>query len=173
MSVGRVVGFGGRALSMRKRARSTSIRHSRRYSTRADCYLGWIRAERAVRESGTVVIVEGYMDVIQAHQAGKRNVVAQMGTAMTENQIRLVAPRHASKIVLALDSDEAGQSAARRSLEVARQVLRDYAGPVFRLILRILASTCVGKDPDDLLRQSPERMGPFSRQGAGRCRLRY
>ena len=55
----------------------------------------------AIRESGTAVIVEGYMDVIQAHQAGYANVVAQMGTAMTEPQIRIgCAARFAKKIVL-------------------------------------------------------------------------
>ena len=91
---------------------------------------------------------------IQAHQAGYANVVAQMGTAMTEPQIRLVAPRYAKRIVLALDADEAGQNAARRSLDVARQTLsRGYAGrlSVDIAILQISA----GKDPDDFLRESP------------------
>ena len=95
------------------------------------------------------------MDVIQAHQAGYANVVAQMGTAMTEPQIRLVAPRFAKRIVLALDADEAGQNAARRSLEVARQTLsQDFAGKlsVDIGILQIPA----GKDPDDYLRESSD-----------------
>ena len=108
----------------------------------------------AIREIGTAVIVEGYMDVIQAHQAGYLNVVAQMGTAMTEPQVRLVAPRHAKRIVLALDADEAGQSATRRSLEVAREILaRDFAGKLSTDV-RILKITG-GKDPDDALREAP------------------
>lgn len=150
---GRVVGFGGRALNAEEGAKYINSPQSALFD-KSRLLFGLDTGRRAIRESGAVVIVEGYMDVIQAHQAGYRNVVAQMGTAMTEHQIRLVAPRHASKIVLALDSDEAGQSAARRSLDVARQVLRDYAGRL-SVDLRILQAPA-GKDPDDVLRQSPE-----------------
>ena len=96
--------------------------------------------------------------MIQAHQAGYRNVVAQMGTAMTEAQIRRLTPRFARKIVLALDADEAGQSATRRSLEVARQTLqRDFAGKL-SVDVRILQVPS-GKDPDDFLRESPQEWG--------------
>lgn len=151
---GRAVGFGGRALDAEEGAKYINSPQSALFD-KSRLLFGLDAGRRAIRESGTAVIVEGYMDVIQAHQAGYRNVVAQMGTAMTEHQIRLVAPRHASRIVLALDSDEAGQSAARRSLDVARQVLRDYAGRL-SVDLRILQSP-VGKDPDDLLRQSPDK----------------
>jgi DNA primase len=95
------------------------------------------------------------MDAIQAHQAGFSNVVAQMGTALTETQLRLLVPRYASRIVLALDADAAGQSATRRSLETARQTLEaDYAG---RLSADIRILQIPGaKDPDDLLRESPD-----------------
>lgn len=151
---GRVVGFGGRALDAEEGAKYINSPQSALFD-KSGLLFGLDTGRRAIRESGTVVIVEGYMDVIQAHQAGYHNVVAQMGTAMTENQIRLVAPRHASRIVLALDADEAGQSAARRSLDVARQVLRDYAGRL-SVDLRIL-QVPAGKDPDDWLRQSPEK----------------
>ncbi len=151
---GRVVGFGGRALDAEEGAKYINSPQSALFD-KSRLLFGLDSGRRAIRESGTAVIVEGYMDVIQAHQAGKRNVVAQMGTAMTEHQIRLIAPRHASKIVLALDADEAGQSAARRSLEVAREVLRDYVGR-FSVDVRILQAP-VGQDPDDLLRQSPEK----------------
>ena len=151
---GRVVGFGGRALTVEAGAKYINSPQSALFD-KGRLLFGLDTGRRAIREGGMVVIVEGYMDVIQAHQAGHRNVVAQMGTAMTEHQIRLVAPRHASRIVLALDSDEAGQSAARRSLDVARQVLRDYAGRL-SVDLRIL-QVPTGKDPDDLLRHSPEK----------------
>ena len=77
-----------------------------------------------------------------------------MGTSMTDRQIQLIAPRFAGIVVLALDTDDAGQSAARRSLEVARQALsRDYAGRL-SVDLRILHLPA-GKDPDDFLRKSP------------------
>ena len=151
---GRVVGFGGRALGSVDGAKYINSPQTALFD-KSRLLFGLDTGKRAIREAGAAVIVEGYMDVIQAHQAGYRNVVAQMGTAMTENQIRLIAPRHASKIVLALDSDQAGQSAARRSLEVARQALRDYAGRL-SVDLRVL-QVPAGMDPDDLLRQSPDR----------------
>ena len=151
---GRVVGFGGRAMDPNENAKYINSPGSAIFDKSRLLY-GLDMGRSAIRDSGTAVIVEGYMDVIQAHQAGYANVVAQMGTAMTEPQIRLVAPRFAKRIVLALDADEAGQNAARRSLDVARQTLsRDYAGKlsVDFAILQIPA----GKDPDDFLRESPE-----------------
>ena len=151
---GRVVGFGGRAMDANDSAKYINSPQSTIFDKSRLLY-GLDMGRSAIREGDTVVIVEGYMDVIQAHQAGYVNVVAQMGTAMTEAQIRLVAPRYAKRIVLALDADEAGQTAARRSLEVARATLsRDYAGKlsVDIAILQIPA----GKDPDDFLRESPE-----------------
>ena len=151
---GRAVGFGGRAIDANDEAKYINSPQSAIFDKSRLLY-GLDMGKSAVRESGTAVIVEGYMDVIQAHQAGYANVVAQMGTAMTEPQIRLVAPRFAKRIVLALDADEAGQNAARRSLEVARQTLsQDFAGKlsVDIGILQIPA----GKDPDDYLRESPD-----------------
>ena len=150
---GRVVGFGGRALAADEPAKYINSPQSALFD-KSRLLFGLDRGRRAIRESGTAVVVEGYMDVIQAHQAGYLNVVAQMGTAMTAPQIQLLAPRLASKIVLALDADEAGQSAARRSLEVARQALSaDYAGRM-SVDLRIV-QVPDGKDPDDFLRRSP------------------
>lgn len=152
---GRVVGFGGRALNTEEGAKYINSPQSALFD-KSGLLFGLDSGRRAIREGGTVVVVEGYMDVIQAHQAGYRNVVAQMGTALTENQIRLVAPRHASRIILALDSDEAGQSAARRSLDVAREALsRDLAGRL-SVDIRILQAPA-GLDPDDILRQSPDK----------------
>ena len=150
---GRVVGFGGRALGQDDSAKYINSPQSALFD-KSGLLFGLDMGKGAIRDSGTAVIVEGYLDVIQAHQAGYLNVVAQMGTAMTERQIGLVAPRFAGKIVMALDADEAGQNAARRSLEVARQSLsRDFAGRL-SVDLRIL-QVPAGKDPDDFLRQSP------------------
>ena len=151
---GRVAGFGGRALDANEQAKYINSPQSMLFD-KSRLLFGLDRGRAAIRDSGTAVIVEGYLDVIQAHQAGFLNVVAQMGTAMTERQIRLVTPRYANRIVLALDSDEAGQNAARRSLEVARQTLSsDYAGKLSADI-RILQMP-EGKDPDDFLRKSPD-----------------
>ena len=68
------------------------------------------------------MIVEGYLDVIALHQAGYENVVSPMGTALTEDQLRLLK-RFTRKIVLALDPDTAGQKAVLRGLEAARQAM--------------------------------------------------
>ncbi|MDE2852993.1 MAG: DNA primase [Chloroflexota bacterium] len=152
---GRAVGFGGRALASEDGAKYINSPQSAVFD-KSRLLFGLDSARRAIRESGTAVIVEGYLDVIQAHQAGYFNVAAQMGTAMTEKQIRLIAPRYARKIVLALDADEAGQNAARRSLDVARQALSDDFAGRLSVDLRILQMP-EGKDPDDLLRKSPAR----------------
>ena len=79
-----------------------------------------------------------------------------MGTAMTEPQLRLLVPRWATRVILALDSDDAGQRATMRSLEVARAALRaDYTGRL-KVELRVLQIPDA-KDPDDLIREAPER----------------
>ena len=74
-------------------------------------------AQESIRREDQVVIVEGYMDAIAAHQFGYPNVIAAMGTAVTEQQIGLVK-RLSRNIVLALDADAAGQGATVRSLEM-------------------------------------------------------
>jgi DNA primase len=152
---GRVVGFGARALAAEDNPKYLNSPQSPVFD-KSRLLFGLDFAARAVRDSETVVIVEGYLDAIQAHQAGYTNVVAQMGTALTEAQLKLVAPRWAKKIVLALDSDAAGQNATRRSLEVAREALQaDYAGRL-TVDIRILALPGA-KDPDDLIREAPQQ----------------
>lgn len=154
---GRVVGFGGRALSTDDSAKYINSPQTALFD-KSRLLFGLDSAKGTIRETGAAVVVEGYMDVVQAYQAGYRNVVAQMGTALTEAQIRRLAPRYARRIVLALDADEAGQSATRRSLEVARQTLQgDYAGKL-SIDIRILQVPS-GKDPDDFLRESPGDWG--------------
>lgn len=150
---GRAVGFGGRALRPQDHPKYINSPQTPLFN-KSRLLFGLDSGKRAIRDTETVVIVEGYLDVLQAHQAGYCNVVAQMGTAMTEAQVRQVAPRYAQKIIIALDADEAGQNAARRSLEVARQTLaKDFAGRL-KVDVRVLRIPA-GKDPDDFLRESP------------------
>ncbi len=152
---GRVVGFGARILDPDDTPKYLNSPQTPVFD-KSRILFGLDTGKNAIRDSETVVIVEGYMDAIQAHQAGFKNVVGQMGTAMTETQLKLVAPRYAKKIILALDADAAGQSATRRSLEVARETLQaDYAG---RLSVDIRILQIPGaKDPDDFLRETPEQ----------------
>ncbi len=150
---GRVVGFGGRALDPADNVKYINSPQTPLFD-KSRLLFGLDVARRAIRDSGTAILVEGYFDVIQAHQAQEQNVVAQMGTSMTEAQLRLLAPRLAQRIVLALDTDEAGINATRRSLETARRLLeRDYAGQL-AVDMRIM-QVPAGKDPDDFLRESP------------------
>jgi DNA primase len=152
---GRSAGFGARALAAEDNPKYLNSPQSPVFD-KSRLLFGLDFAARTIRDTETVVIVEGYLDAIQAHQAGYTNVVAQMGTALTETQLKLVAPRWAKKIVLALDSDAAGQTATRRSLEVAREALQaDYAGRL-SVDMRILALP-TAKDPDDLIREAPEQ----------------
>jgi DNA primase len=152
---GRVVGFGARALDPEDNPKYLNSPQTPLFD-KSHLLFGLDAGRRKIRDTKTAVIVEGYMDAIQAHQAGFTNVVAQMGTAMTEHQLKLLAPALAEKIILSLDSDAAGQSATRRSLEVARQTLQaDYAGRL-SVDIRILQIPDA-KDPDDLIRETPER----------------
>jgi DNA primase len=150
---GRPIGFGARALAAEDNPKYLNSPQTPLFD-KSRTLFALDSAKESIRTSGTAIIVEGYMDAISAHQAGYTNVVAQMGTALTEPQLRLLVPRLASRVVMALDSDAAGQNATRRSLEVARQVLRaDYAGRL-SVDLRVLRNPGT-KDPDDLIREDP------------------
>ncbi|MBK8134969.1 MAG: DNA primase [Chloroflexi bacterium] len=150
---GRVVGFGARALKAEDNPKYLNTPETPLFN-KSRLLFGLDTAKAAIRESETVVIVEGYLDAITAQQAGFGNVVAQMGTALTDQQLKLVAPKYAKRVLLALDSDAAGQNATMRSLEVARRALsEDYAG---RLQIEIGVLNIPGaKDPDDFIRESP------------------
>ena len=86
---GRIVGFGARALDPDDNPKYLNSPQSEVFD-KSHLLFGLDVAKDAIRQSETAVIVEGYMDVIQAHQAGYYNVVAQMGTAMTESQLKLM-----------------------------------------------------------------------------------
>lgn len=152
---GRTIGFGARALDPNDTPKYLNSPQSALFD-KSRILFGLDVAGRAIRDTETAVIVEGYMDAIQAHQAGFTNVVAQMGTAMTEAQLKRIAPRWAKRIIIALDADAAGQSATMRGLEVARETLQaDYTGRL-SVDIRIL-SIPGAKDPDDLIRETPEQ----------------
>jgi DNA primase len=150
---GRITGFGARALDPDDHPKYLNSPQTALFD-KSRTLFALDMAKNAIRDSETVVIVEGYMDAIQAHQAGFANVVAQMGTALTETQLKQLA-RWAKRIILALDADTAGQNATMRSLEVAREALKaDYSGRL-SVDIRILQIPDA-KDPDDLIRETPE-----------------
>nr|MBN1228593.1 DNA primase [Anaerolineae bacterium] len=125
---GRVVGFGARGLAPDATPKYLNSPQSDLFD-KSRLLFGLDRARRTIRETETAVIVEGYMDVLQAHQAGFTNVVAEMGTALTEQQLKLVA-RYASQLILALDPDTAGQMATDRGREVIERVSKAAAEQV-------------------------------------------
>lgn len=119
------------------------------------------RARTDVRRDGAV-IVEGYMDAIAAHQAGFKNVVAQMGTALTEFQVDALR-RLTGKMTMALDQDAAGQAATLRSLDVILENFRTkvvkHQGPdgspqASDPDPRIIVMPA-GQDPDEVIHRSP------------------
>ncbi len=122
---GNVVGFGARGLEPDAIPKYINSPQGDLFDKSRLLY-GFSEARRSIREGETAIIVEGYMDVIQAHQAGFGNVVAQMGTALTEEQLKLLAP-YANRLILALDSDAAGQMATLRGREVIERVSKSAA----------------------------------------------
>jgi DNA primase len=161
---GNTVGFGGRALG------DAQPKYLNTAQTlifdKSSLVYGLDLAKDAIREQDQVVIVEGYMDAITAHQFGFRNVVASMGTALTEAQVAQIK-RGSSRIVLALDADAAGQMATLRGLETMADALDADIKPVptpsgllrFERKLKTdisIAQLAGGKDPDEIIRQSPE-----------------
>jgi DNA primase len=139
---GRVVGFGGRALG-EARAKYLNTSDTALFH-KGELLYGLTLARAAVRERGTVIVAEGYMDVIALAQAGFANAVAPLGTAVTEAQLALLW-QLADEPVVCLDGDEAGLRAAHRLVERALPVLK----PGKSLRFAVLP---VGQDPDSLLR---------------------
>jgi len=158
---GRVIGFGARTLDPEGVPKYLNSPKTMLFD-KSKTLFGLDMARRAIRREDRVVIAEGYMDVMQAHQAGYENVVAQMGTALTEAQLRQLR-RYSERIVLALDPDAAGVQATLRGVEVARSALDKAWQPVFNprglvgyegrldVEVRVLQLPS-GQDPDDVIR---------------------
>ncbi len=142
-AMSRPIAFGGRvlpggALDDNADAKYLNSPENALFNKSATLY-GMHRAKQPIIRSHTAVIVEGYTDVIAAHQAGFENVVATLGTALTRDHARVL--RHlCEQVVLIFDADEAGQKAADRALEV-----------FFREPLDVkIAILPEGRDPADL-----------------------
>ena len=169
---GRVAGFGGRSMDSEEE-RSSSENYNPKYlNTSATAIFDKRRtlyalhlANDSIKEKNIGIVVEGYMDVIAAHQHGYTNVVASMGTALTEDQVNQLKSS-ATNFVLAMDPDVAGQEATLRSLEASWKVIGNQmaasrnssVGVLYQrdpIILKI-AALPDGKDPDELIRHDPK-----------------
>ncbi len=135
---GSVIGFGGRVLDDSKpkyiNSHDTPVFQKSR---------NLFSLNLAKKEKGrTLILGEGYMDVISMYQAGFHNAVATLGTALTQEQARLIA-RYADEVIIAYDSDEAGQKAASRALNLFSNV---------SVNTRVLSMEGA-KDPDEYIRK--------------------
>ncbi|MEM5473884.1 DNA primase [Hoeflea sp. AS60] len=139
----RVIAFGGRALAQGAPAKYLNSNETELFH-KGNVLYNFARARRACGQDGTLIVVEGYMDVIALAQAGIENVVAPLGTALGENQLKLLW-RVTPQPVLCFDGDEAGQRAAHRTVDLALP----HIGAGRSLRIAVLPS---GKDPDDLVR---------------------
>lgn len=140
---GRVIAFGGRALSADVPAKYLNSPDTPLFN-KGHLLYNYHLARNAAHDRGTVVAVEGYVDVIALSGVGYANAVAPLGTALTENQVGLLW-RLADEPILCFDGDKAGRRAAYRALDVALPVLT--AGKSLRFAL-----LPDGQDPDDLAR---------------------
>jgi DNA primase len=122
---GRTVGFGGRVLPEVERHFAAAGKRVAKYLNSPETLVFQKRrllyaadlARTAARETGWVAVVEGYTDVIAAHQAGLANVVGTLGTALGDDHVTALR-RLADRVVLVFDGDDAGQNAADRALEL-------------------------------------------------------
>ncbi len=140
---GRVIAFGGRALSKDVPAKylnspETPLFHKGHVLYNLD------KARGPAHEQGAIIAVEGYIDVIAMHRAGLPNAVAPLGTALTEDQLAILW-RTAPEPTLCFDGDSAGIKAAYRALDLALPLLKPGHSLKFALLPE-------GQDPDDLLK---------------------
>ncbi len=162
---GKMAGFGARILDPHDNPKFLNSPQTELFDKGRLLY-GLDLARKAIRLQDQVVIVEGYLDVIALHQGGFTNAVSPMGTALTEDQLRLLK-RFTRRIVLALDPDAAGEKATLRGLDLARQALDHSdemafdARGLLRHEARLQADLRVttlpeGLDPDDVVNNDPQ-----------------
>lgn len=139
---GNPIGFAGRVLPWDKRDTGKYINSPETPIYHKSSVLFGLNITRPfIKKKGVAIVVEGELDLISSYQAGIKNVVAIKGSALTEEQVRLLS-RFAPKFILALDSDVAGDAAARRGLTVA-----ENSGVEVRV-----AKITGFKDPDEAAR---------------------
>ncbi len=137
---GRVIGFSGRALAGEEEAKYINSPDSPVYNKGYSLF-GIHRTKEEVRRTKTAVLVEGNIDLLSCWQNGVKNVIAPLGTALTENQAKTIR-RFAENVVIAFDLDNAGASATLRSVEILKEAgLNVY-----------VAKYEGGKDPDEAIR---------------------
>ncbi|MCQ2546699.1 MAG: DNA primase [Clostridia bacterium] len=138
-TAGKVIGFGGRIISQGE-PKYLNSPESSVFLKKNNLY-GLDITKKYVSSEDSIILVEGYMDVISLFQAGIRNVSASLGTALTDNQARLIK-RYTPNVILSYDADNAGQTAALRGLDIL------YAEDCRAKVLVVND----GKDPDEFIK---------------------
>ena len=142
---GNVCGFAGRSLDPQaKEAKYVNTPETPIYH-KSDLLYGFFEAKDEIKTKDQVILVEGELDMISSYQAGVKNTVAIKGSALTENQTKLIG-RFTRNLVLSLDQDVAGDQAARRGIEIA-----DAQEMNVRLV-----EIKDGKDPDEIAQKDPK-----------------
>lgn len=139
----RIIAFGGRQMPDGDEPKYLNSPETPLFS-KSRCVYGLNFARQRMIETGTAVIVEGYTDVVMAHQYGVTNVVSILGTAMTEQHVNLLKRFAEKRIVLLFDADEAGDTAVDRSVELFLTKDVEIA----------IASLPEGVDPDEYVMQN-------------------
>jgi DNA primase len=161
---GRLAGFGARAIDPEDQPKFLNSPQTEIFDKGRLLY-GLDKARKAIRTHDQGVIVEGYMDVMGLYQAGFKNAVSPMGTALSDNQLRLLK-RYSRNVIMALDPDAAGSKATLRGLDIARETFDRDVDPVFdargllrhekRLDAELRVITLPeGKDPDEVVAEDP------------------
>ena len=141
----KVIGFGGRALGQNYLAKYINSPETEFFKKGFNLY-NLNNAKSENKQSGIIFVVEGYMDAISLYQAGFKNVVATLGTAMTESHLNLVW-RYFNDPVVCFDGDRSGQNAAQKISEK----LIAFMKPGYSLSFLILPN---GFDPDSFIRKN-------------------
>ena len=146
----KIVGFGARALG-ENHPKYINTRQTQIFNKSKILYgLNW--AKNSIKESSTAVIVEGYFDVITAHEHGFTNVVGCMGTSITDEQLKILNPL-CSKIILSLDADDAGKKATYNNLI---KIISNTENPELLHEKIYICDTNEKDDPDQMIRENPE-----------------
>ncbi len=145
---GHIVGFSGRILPFSKNPNSAKYINSPETEIyhKSQMLFGLNLAKESIRQKNSVVVVEGEFDMISPYQSGYKNFVALKGTAFTQDQLQLLR-RYTDTLILALDSDFAGNNAARKSIELADSMEFD---------IKVLNLGDKYKDPDEAIKADPE-----------------
>ncbi len=139
---GKVIGFGGRAIDAKDNPKYLNSAESKIFQKKYNLY-GLNISRQSVGKEGFIILVEGYMDTIALYQSGIENVAASLGTALTENQAKLIK-RYTRDVILSYDADGAGRAAALRGLDILRKE---------ECKVKVLHVTD-GKDPDEYIKKN-------------------